>query len=119
VISTGRIFGLQLSAASACFARGSQRGSWAYRLRHEPNRELAAKNDESRELVQPSPDSWYIKALDMFGRSDSERSNRFCHWGLKKRSNSQARWEFKKEVDPIIQSMGLSVPDPIEGRKYL
>jgi len=55
----------------------------------------------------------------MFGRSDSERSNRFCHWGLKKRSNSQARWEFKKEVDPIIQSMGLSVPDPIEGRKYL
>ncbi len=81
--------------------------------------ELAGKNDESRERVQKSVDFWYVKALDMFGRSDSERSNRFCHWALKRRSNSQARWDFKKEVDPIIQSMGLSVPDPVEGRKFL
>src|SRR5947208_6265621 len=81
--------------------------------------ELAAKGDEERERVQRSVDFWYIKALDMFGRSDSERSNRFCHWALKRRSNSQARWDFKKEVDPIIQSMGLSVPDPVEGRKFL
>jgi 1,2-phenylacetyl-CoA epoxidase catalytic subunit len=55
----------------------------------------------------------------MFGRSDSERSNRFCHWGLKRRSNSQARWEFIKEVGPIIQGMGLTVPDPIKDRKFL
>ncbi len=81
--------------------------------------ELAGKNDESRERVQKSVDFWYVKALDMFGRSDSERSNRFCHWVLKRRSNSQARWDFKREVDPIIQSMGLSVPDPVEGRKFL
>ena len=81
--------------------------------------ELAGGGDECRERVQKSVDVWYIKALDMFGRTDSERSNRYCHWGLKRRSNSQARWEFKKEVDPLIQQMGLSVPDPVEGRKYL
>lgn len=81
--------------------------------------ELAAKGDEEREGVQRSVDFWYIKALDMFGRSDSERSNRFCHWGLKRRSNSQARWEFIKEVGPIIQGMGLTVPDPIKDRKFL
>jgi len=81
--------------------------------------ELAAKGDEERERVQRSVDFWYIKALDMFGRSDSERSNRFYHWGLKRRSNSQARWEFIKEVGPIIQDMGLTVPDPIKGRKFL
>jgi len=81
--------------------------------------ELAAKGDEERERVQRSVDFWYIKALDMFGRSDSERSNRFCHWGLKRRSNSQARWEFIKEVGPIIQGMGLMVPDPIKDRKFL
>ena len=81
--------------------------------------ELAAKGDEERERVQRSVDFWYIKALDMFGRSDSERSNRFCHWGLKRRSNSQARWEFIKEVGPIIQDMGLTVPDPIKDRKFL
>jgi ring-1,2-phenylacetyl-CoA epoxidase subunit PaaA len=81
--------------------------------------ELAAKGDEERERAQRSIDFWYIKALDMFGRSDSERSNRFCHWGLKRRSNSQARWEFIKEVGPIIQDMGLTVPDPIKDRKFL
>ncbi|MGH7797829.1 MAG: Phenylacetic acid catabolic protein, partial [Candidatus Binatia bacterium] len=81
--------------------------------------EMAAHSQESRELVQRSVDFWYIKALDMFGRSDSERSNRYCHWGLKKRSNTQARWEFKKEVDPLIQNMGLAVPDPVAGRQYL
>jgi len=81
--------------------------------------ELAAKGDEERERAQRSVDFWYIKALDMFGRSDSERSNRFCHWGLKRRSNSQARWEFIKEVGPLIQDMGLTVPDPIQGRKFL
>jgi ring-1,2-phenylacetyl-CoA epoxidase subunit PaaA len=81
--------------------------------------ELAAKGDEERERVQRSVDFWYIKALDMFGRSDSERSNRFCHWGLKRRSNSQARWEFMKEVGPMIQDMGLTVPDPIKDRKFL
>jgi len=81
--------------------------------------ELAAKGDEERERAQRSIDFWYIKALDMFGRSDSERSNRFCHWGLKRRSNSQARWEFIKEVGPIIQGMGLTVPDPIKDRKFL
>lgn len=81
--------------------------------------ELAAKGDEERERAQRSVDFWYIKALDMFGRSDSERSNRFCHWGLKRRSNSQARWEFIKEVGPMLQDMGLTVPDPIKDRKFL
>jgi ring-1,2-phenylacetyl-CoA epoxidase subunit PaaA len=80
--------------------------------------ELAAK-DEGRERVQKSLDFWYVKALDMFGRSDSDRSNRFCHWGLKRRSNSQARWEFIKEVDPLILDMGLTVPDPVADRKFL
>jgi hypothetical protein len=39
--------------------------------------------------------------------------------GIEAAQHSQARWEFKKEVDPIIQSMGLTVPDPVQGRKFL
>ena len=46
--------------------------------------ELAERGGEPKERVQKSVDFWYIKALDMFGRSDSERSNRYVHWGLKK-----------------------------------
>ncbi|MGH7876020.1 MAG: Phenylacetic acid catabolic protein [Candidatus Binatia bacterium] len=81
--------------------------------------DMALKGGEQKEKIQKSIDSWYIKALDMFGRSDSQRSNRYCDWGLKHRSNTQARWEFKKEVDPLIQQMGLVVPDPVAGRQYL
>lgn len=60
-----------------------------------------------------------VNALDMFGRAESERSDLYCHWGLMRRSNRQTRWEFKKEVDPLFQQMGLAVPDPTAGRKYL
>jgi ring-1,2-phenylacetyl-CoA epoxidase subunit PaaA len=81
--------------------------------------ELAAKGEESREKVQGSLDFWYIKALDMFGRSDSTRDQRYIYWGLKRRTNAQAREEFIREVDPLILKLGLKVPDPLKGRQYL
>lgn len=81
--------------------------------------ELAAKGDESKENVQRAVDFWYVKALDMFGRSDSTRDQRYVYWGLKRRSNAQARQEFMQEVDPLIKKMGLDVPDPRQGRQYL
>jgi 1,2-phenylacetyl-CoA epoxidase catalytic subunit len=60
-----------------------------------------------------------VKGLDMFGRSESWRSERFCYWGIKRRTNAQARAEYIKEVNPLIASMGLRVPDPLKGRMYL
>jgi len=81
--------------------------------------DMALKGGEQKEKIQRSIDSWYVKALDMFGRSDSERSNRYCHWSLKRRSNTQARREFQQEVEPLIQQMGLVVPDSVAGRQYL
>ena len=81
--------------------------------------DMALKGGEQKEKIQRGIDFWYVKALDMFGRSDSERSNRYCHWGLKRRSNTQARREFQQEVEPLIQQMGLLVPDPVAGRQYL
>lgn len=81
--------------------------------------ELAEKSDQSREKIQRAINYWYVKALDMFGHSESKRSERFRYWGLKRRSNSQAREEYIKEVNPLITAMGLEVPDPLEGRQYL
>jgi ring-1,2-phenylacetyl-CoA epoxidase subunit PaaA len=81
--------------------------------------ELAAKGDESREKVQKALDFWYPKALDMFGRSDSARDQRYIYWGLKRRPNGQARQEFIEEVNPLIEKMGLEIPDPLKDRKYL
>lgn len=81
--------------------------------------ELAASGDESREKVQQALNFWYVKALDMFGRSDSARDQRYIYWGLKRRTNARAREEFIQEVNPLIEKIGLEVPDPLEGRQYL
>lgn len=81
--------------------------------------ELAARGGDSKEKVQRAVDYWYVKALDMFGRSESRRSERYCYWGLKRRSNAQARGEYMREVNPLIEKMGLRVPDPNKGRLYL
>jgi len=81
--------------------------------------ELASKSDESKAKVQKALDYWYLKALDMFGRSGSKRSERYCYWGLKRRTNAQAREAYMKEVKPLIEQMGLQVPDSNKGRLYL
>ncbi len=80
--------------------------------------ELAAKGDESKERVQKALDFWYTKALDMFGHSKSKRSERYRHWGLKRRSNAEAREQYVKEVKPIIEKMGLTIPDSTVGRQF-
>lgn len=81
--------------------------------------EMAAKGDEAKAKVQKALDFWYVKALDMFGRTDSTRDQRYLYWGLKKRSNAQAREEFIQEVNPLIEKIGLQIPDPLQGRQYV
>jgi ring-1,2-phenylacetyl-CoA epoxidase subunit PaaA len=81
--------------------------------------ELVESGDEGKERAQRAVDFWYVRALDMFGRSGSRRSERYRHWGLKRRSNEQARQDYINEVDPILLSMGLTVPDPLKGRHYM
>jgi ring-1,2-phenylacetyl-CoA epoxidase subunit PaaA len=68
--------------------------------------------------LQKAVDFWYPKALDMFGRSGSERSERYRYWGLKRRSNEQARNEYIKEVNPLIVKLGLQVPSVEKNRLH-
>jgi len=81
--------------------------------------EMAARGGEALERVQRSVDFWYRTALDMFGRSESRRAERYRFWGLKRRTNEQARQQYVAEVNPLIQGMGLQVPDQMTGRKYV
>jgi ring-1,2-phenylacetyl-CoA epoxidase subunit PaaA len=81
--------------------------------------ELAAKGGEQKERVQKALNYWYVTGLDMFGRSESARAERYRQWGLKRRANAEAREQYLAEVNPLIESMGLEVPDPLAGRKYL
>jgi ring-1,2-phenylacetyl-CoA epoxidase subunit PaaA len=81
--------------------------------------ELVSRGEESKAKVQKALDYWYAKALDMFGRADSKRSESYMRWGLKRRSNADARRQYITEVTPLIQAMGLKVPDPNKGRLYV
>src|SRR5919197_1445970 len=81
--------------------------------------EMAAKGGESKERVQAALNRWYAMGLDMFGKSDSYRAERYRFWGLKLRTNDEARQQYMSEVNPLIEQMGLEVPDPLAGRKFL
>lgn len=81
--------------------------------------EMAARGGEAKARIQKSVDYWYVKALDMFGRSESKRSERYREWGLKRRTNNQARQDYISEVNPLIEQMGLQVPDPNKSRLYM
>lgn len=80
--------------------------------------ELAAMGGEQKERIQRSVDFWYVTGLDMFGSSTSKRAERYRHFGLKRRTNEEARQQYIAEVDPLIEQMGLRVPDKTKGRKY-
>jgi 1,2-phenylacetyl-CoA epoxidase catalytic subunit len=80
---------------------------------------MAAGGEEARARVQRAVNFWYMTGLDMFGKSDSKRAERYRAWGLKRRTNAAAREQYLAEVNPLIESMGLQVPDPLAGRKYL
>src|SRR5262249_49169313 len=81
--------------------------------------ELAARGGGAKERAQRAINFWYATGLDMFGRAASRRAERYREWGLKRRSNAEARAQYIAEVNPLIESMGLEVPDPRAGRKYL
>jgi len=81
--------------------------------------EMAARGGEAKARVQRAVDFWYLTGLDMFGRSDSRRAERYRLWGLKRRTNAEAREQYLAEVNPLLLGMGLTVPDPLAGRKYL
>ena len=69
--------------------------------------------------VQAAIDRWYPEALDMFGNAKSKRDHKYIKWGLKRRTNQQAREQYIAEAEPIIRELGLVVPDVSGKRQHL
>jgi len=85
---------------------------------HVKLRELV-RTEEGRARAQAALDRWYPRGLDMFGMSRSKRAARYIRWGLKRRPNEEARRAYIAEVTPLIQELGLRVPDETADRHYL
>ncbi len=68
-----------------------------------------------KDEVQAAIDRWYPEALDMFGSANSKRVAKYIKWGLKRRTNEQARQEYKAEADSALNELGLDIPE-VAGR---
>ncbi len=69
--------------------------------------------------AQAAIDKMYPRGLDMFGHSDSKRSEEYCKWGIKARTNTEIRQAYKDTVDEVILRLNLNLPDPEAGRHFL
>ena len=70
---------------------------------------------EAHDLLQ----KWWPAALDMFGKSDSRNSSNYVKWGIKAHSNADLRKKYIEDVVPVIQELGLDVPDHTANRRFL
>ena len=77
------------------------------------------KTEEGKAQVQKSLDKMYPRCLDMFGVTGSKRSEQYKDWGIKKRTNEEARTQYRAEALKIINRFGLTEPDPLKNRRYL
>ena len=73
----------------------------------------------SKEEAQEAIQKWYPRALDMFGHSHSETSQRAIELGLKRWTNEEARAKYVDEITPLIHGMGLELPSPEFDRRIL
>jgi len=81
-------------------------------------REYAAR-PSGRDEIQAALPEWWPMTLDMFGRTDSSRNRLYRTWGLKKHTNGQLRTAFIRDTVPQLEALGLTIPDHVQGRRYL
>ena len=77
------------------------------------------ETEDGRASAQKAVELWWPRALDMFGSSDSTRQHLFVEYRLKQRTNEQRRQTYIETVGAELEELGLTVPDPLVGRKYL
>jgi 1,2-phenylacetyl-CoA epoxidase catalytic subunit len=74
-----------------------------------------AGRDEANEKVK----IWWPAALDMFGRSDSGNSEEYVRWGLRREDNEGLRRMFSADTRPLLEDLGITVPDDEANRRFL
>jgi len=62
---------------------------------------------------------WWPAALDMFGTSDSRFSEKYVRWGIRRAGNEELRQQYIKDTRPMLEKIGIMVPDDRANRRYL
>jgi 1,2-phenylacetyl-CoA epoxidase catalytic subunit len=77
------------------------------------------KDPDGRREAQDLLHKWWPAALDMFGRSDSKNSNIYVKWGIKGKGNEELRQQYIADTVPLIEQLGLDMPDHAANRRFL
>ena len=68
------------------------------------------QSEEGRVEVQAAIDALWPLILSLFGKPDSTRSEDYVRWGLRQRTNREARNNYVERIVPKLTVMGLTVP---------
>lgn len=96
-----------------------ERDEWGHARMGELHLQNLCATPEGKKQAQEYLNKWWPLSLDMFGRSDSTRNERYRFWGLKQETNGALREKFRIVATDLLLKAGLEVPDPLVGRKYL
>lgn len=62
---------------------------------------------------------WWPAALDMFGSSSSTFSEKYVRWGIRQQGNEELRQQYIADTRPMLEKIGVVVPDDRANRRYL
>lgn len=68
------------------------------------------RSEEGRREIQAAIDALWPLTLTLFGKPDSSRSKEYVRWGLRRRTNREARDHYVARIVPELAAMGLTVP---------
>lgn len=74
---------------------------------------------KGKEEVQKALNKWWAISLDLFGPSNSRKSPTLVKYGLRKKTNEEARQDYIKRMAPKLEDLGFTVPDEKAGRQFL
>lgn len=75
------------------------------------------ESEEGRAEVQAAIDKLWPLILSLFGKPDSSRSKDYVHWGLRQRTNREARDKYVERIVPKLTAMGLTIPSSSGGER--
>ena len=70
-----------------------------------------AEQDTSRDAAERTFHKWYLRTMNIFGRSGTTRNRLYRELRLKLRDNGEVRQAFTEEVRGLVEPMGWRVPD--------
>jgi 1,2-phenylacetyl-CoA epoxidase catalytic subunit len=62
---------------------------------------------------------WWPAVLDMFGATGSTFSDKYVRWGIRTRGNDELRRQYITDTRPLLEKIGIQVPDDSANRRFL